>query len=1375
MAIDNQFGKGIGLAAGFDLGAQKPLDSRIAVNTIAERDAHVTENRAYEGMIVFVDDDKKLYQLINGEWIELLGDINSKLETIENQLGLGDSTEGNSISDRVNSLETKDTELAYAISNEAKSREDADNELQEAINSIIGENGSMVELEARVEANEAKLTGLKKETVQAAIDQAEADAKADTVTKINNLKTELNGAIESVQSNIENEATSRAEADSDLQGQIDTINSNIGEIGVLGSQVKANKEAIDAINDIDNGILKQAKDYTDSEIVKAVGVAPSETINGSGLKKDIADAEKRANVYTDNAIADLIDGAPEALDTLNELANALKDDANFSTTIATEIGKKADTTYVDTELAKKVDKVTGSRLISETEAAGYAAKAEVSQVNQALADAKTYTNEEIAKITSGDGSIGTRLTAVETKNSEQDTAIAENASDLNSHASDKEIHITEAERTAWNAKSEFDGNYNSLTNKPTIPSKTSELTNDSGYMTDVDLQPVIKHASSDHAPSNAQKNSDITKEEIEAKLVGDIATHTHSQYLTSHQDISGKADKSDLTAHTNNNDIHVTKAQKDVWDAKETTSGAQSKADAALQSAETYADAQDTALHTTISSEIDSDVAAEATLRSNADTALSNRIANFEAGGANDISALETNLKAYADQAEADAIKTAGEALATGLAKKANKEHGNHVPETQSVNNKVFLRNDNTWAEVKPENIGAAPTTHGTHVTYATITPLAPGVAAIGTSDKVAREDHVHPLQTNVAGNAGTANKLAAARTITVKGDASGSVSFDGSADRDLNLTLSNSGVTVGTYGPTGDAAPDYKETFKVPQVTVDAKGRITSVVDRTITLPEHKDTVINEATGSSAGLMSAADKAKLDKIADEANKYVHPATHDASIITQDETHRFVSDTEKADWNAKETTSGAQSKADTAAANALKDAKTYADQKVSDLVDGAPEALDTLKELADALSTHEGAYNGLLEVVGKKTDKTYVDTELGKKVDKVEGSRLVTTAEVAKWDAKAEVSQVNQALTDAKGYADSEIAKITTGEGSIGARLTAVEAKNTEQDTAIANAQKQADKGVADAAAEATRAQAAEKVLTDNLAAEVTRATNAETANKNAIATNSNAITVLNGDSTVEGSVDKKIADNNIFDTDILTVNALGGIKAGENLNGMTIEEVLKKLLYPYVAHLVSASSSPNGGVFECGNNQTVTEIKATITKKSEPITKVEFVDGSNVLETKTDGIAAGGSVTHSCSIIVSTNNKSFTVNVTDKSGKVVTATTGKFTFVYPYYWGVCANDATIDEAMVKGLTKKVETKGSKGVTYTANFQRAVIAYPASYGNIKKILDPNSFDVTATFTKHSINVTGLDGKSVAYYVYVNSAFTATNFKFTFSY
>jgi hypothetical protein len=51
---------------------------------------------------------------------------------------------------------------------------------------------------------------------------------------------------------------------------------------------------------------------------------------------------------------------------------------------------------------------------------------------------------------------------------------------------------------------------------------------------------------------------------------------------------------------------------------------------------------------------------------------------------------------------------------------------------------------------------------------------------------------------------------------------------------------------------------------------------------------------------------MSAADKAKLDAVASNANAYTHPANHPASVITQDASNRFVTDAEKTTWNAKQ-------------------------------------------------------------------------------------------------------------------------------------------------------------------------------------------------------------------------------------------------------------------------------------------------------------------------------------------------------------------------------------------------------------------------------------------------------------------------------------
>lgn len=82
--------------------------------------------------------------------------------------------------------------------------------------------------------------------------------------------------------------------------------------------------------------------------------------------------------------------------------------------------------------------------------------------------------------------------------------------------------------------------------------------------------------------------------------------------------------------------------------------------------------------------------------------------------------------------------------------------------------------------------------------TAATAVPKASGTAAVGTSTKYAREDHVHPLQTNVA----TATKLATPRVIAIAGAVSGSATFDGSSNISINSTLNGfdaSKITSGT------------------------------------------------------------------------------------------------------------------------------------------------------------------------------------------------------------------------------------------------------------------------------------------------------------------------------------------------------------------------------------------------------------------------------------------------------------------------------------------------------------------------------------------------------------------------------------------------
>ena len=271
-----------------------------------------------------------------------------------------------------------------------------------------------------------------------------------------------------------------------------------------------------------------------------------------------------------------------------------------------------------------------------------------------------------------------------------------------------------------------------------------------------------------------------------------------------------------------------------------------------------------------------------------------------------------------------------------------------------------------------------------------------------------------------------------------------------------------------------------------------------------------------------------------------------------------------------------------------------------------------------------------------------------------------------------------------------------------------------------------------------------------------------------------------------NEDQNIKDYVDSK-AESKADKSEILysnqtpIVQSHGGIAAGETFNNVPITEMIDKILYPWVAPVVSArvAAPANGGTFEKGNTQNVTSIIVTVTKKSSDITKAEIFDGSNSLGSKTgadlDTLNSTGSATFTFPVDVDvTANKSFQAKVTDAAEKVTTANTGSFSFVYPYYQGVVSADAAVNETVVKGLTKIIQAKGTKAVTYTASNQKMVFAVPKANGVIKTITDPNGFNVTDTFAQSEVSITGLDGTAQDYYVYVSNATTVSAFKMTFA-
>ena len=115
----------------------------------------------------------------------------------------------------------------------------------------------------------------------------------------------------------------------------------------------------------------------------------------------------------------------------------------------------------------------------------------------------------------------------------------------------------------------------------------------------------------------------------------------------------------------------------------------------------------------------------------------------------------------------------------------------------------------------------------------------------------------------NLAGTANAANQLSTARTIAASGDATWSVSFDGSANVSSALTLANTGVTATTYGT----------STAVPTIAVDSKGRITSASNTNITFPV---TTVNGFAGTV--VLTTSD------VAEGSNQYFTTARAQAAI-----------------------------------------------------------------------------------------------------------------------------------------------------------------------------------------------------------------------------------------------------------------------------------------------------------------------------------------------------------------------------------------------------------------------------------------------------------------------------------------------------------
>ena len=285
------------------------------------------------------------------------------------------------------------------------------------------------------------------------------------------------------------------------------------------------------------------------------------------------DSSYASESYVTNAIANAqLGGGDTEIDlsgyaTKDDLINKVDKETGKSLIADSEIERLANVTnYDDTEIKNtlnskanasdiptKVSQLTNDKNYLTSVPSTYKTKTENDALYQAKGNYLTSVPSEYVT--------ETELNNKGYLTEHQDISNLATKNELHSH-SNKTIldSITQTNITNWNNKSEFSGSYNDLSNKPTIPTKTSQLTNDSNFITSIPSEYITETELNAKNYLTSVPSTYKTKTENDAlyQAKGTYLTSVPSEYiteselnakgyLTKHQDISNLATKEEVS------------------------------------------------------------------------------------------------------------------------------------------------------------------------------------------------------------------------------------------------------------------------------------------------------------------------------------------------------------------------------------------------------------------------------------------------------------------------------------------------------------------------------------------------------------------------------------------------------------------------------------------------------------------------------------------------------------------------------------------------------------------------------------------------------------------------------------------------------------
>nr|UWD60415.1 MAG: chaperone of endosialidase [Bacteriophage sp.] len=568
----------------------KLTDLRTALTEEVNR---AKEAEAALGAAVAAVQDNLEYGLdqINKKIDTVKADLKAEIDRVEKKVDKN-AEDIKDLEDKVNQGNGElEKELKDLIQKEKDERIAADNEIKESVNDLktlhINDKASLESKIAEETANRTnadtvldskineEITNRQADTLalQGKIDQEKVDRHSEDQVLHNEISKEVTdrtNADNALQGNIDKEVQARTVADQVLQNNIDSeATTRAAQDLVLEHKIEEVKEqGVEDKEQLLNAIAAEAaarekgdKDLDTKKVDKREGYSLTKNDFTDILKAKLDGIEEKANYIThlsqlindsgfqteeevNAAIQKIIGSAPEVLDTLKEIADALGNDPNFAATITKKLA--AITEQVNQEIEDRIagDEANSAEVAAEVQARKDADTALETKLKEyvdnksAIGDAalgvvKDNLNKEIQDRKDADAAIQSSLDKEIAERKTADEAYTQSLANVNQRISDLALSMQESINTLRNELTEqVNANTTAIaTNQHSIERNSEAITNltktvGDNYKEVKDMinEEIIDRTKADSALSSRidTLNIDLNTESVERKAADQV-------------------------------------------------------------------------------------------------------------------------------------------------------------------------------------------------------------------------------------------------------------------------------------------------------------------------------------------------------------------------------------------------------------------------------------------------------------------------------------------------------------------------------------------------------------------------------------------------------------------------------------------------------------------------------------------------------------------------------------------------------------------------------------------------------------------------------------------------------------------------------------